>query len=166
MIKYVGIDPSITCTGLSVVSMNKDNLFTLIDKKIIVPGKKSRGFDKKLDSLSAFKWATENLSSFKDVKFFVFENYSYGSPGHLADLGEMTGMFKHHISNNLKLPFDVIAPASVKKIITGSGKATKQEVRDSLSKYISNISDISWNTFDESDATAIAVAYGIIHGTS
>ena len=73
----------------------------------------------------------------------------------------MTGLFKYHIVNDMNLPFDTIAPSSVKKIITGSGRATKEEVRANLANHLENFHDIEWSNFDESDATAIAIAYGI-----
>lgn len=158
---YAGIDPSISCTGIAVIELTDEGKFVLLDKKSIKPTPRSKEFERKLSSFEVFKWATQNLQSFKDLSFFVFENYSYGSPGHLADLGEMTGLFKYHIANDMNLPFDTIAPSSVKKIITGSGRATKEEVRANLANHLENFHDIEWSNFDESDATAIAIAYGI-----
>ena len=77
-------------------------------------------------------------------------------------MGELGGLYRFQIVNNLKKSFDVLAPQSVKKIVAGSGRATKEEVRDSLSKYIVDFESISFNNYDESDAVAIAVAYGLL----
>ena len=44
--------------------------------------------------------------------------------GHLAHLGELNGIYKYILAKH-KIEFDVIAPSSIKKIITGSGRAFK-----------------------------------------
>lgn len=57
--------------------------------------------------------------------------------------------------------FDEIAPAMVKKLVTGSGKATKVEVADALEKYVGKQ---EYLCDDESDAVAVGVAWLILHG--
>ena len=57
--------------------------------------------------------------------------------------------------------FDEIAPTSVKKIITGSGKATKDEVAMALEHYVGKH---DYATDDESDAVAVGVAWMIQNG--
>lgn len=49
-----------------------------------------------------------------------------------------------------------IAPAAVKCSVTGYGKATKEQVRDSLDDYVGVR---EYKTLDESDAVAVGVAY-------
>ena len=66
-----------------------------------------------------------------------------------------------YINTALNKPFDVIAPQSVKKIITGSGRADKLQVRIGLNNFIENIDEFIFSNYDESDAAAVAVAYGI-----
>ena len=51
-----------------------------------------------------------------------------------------------------------IAPTSVKKAVTGNGKASKDEVADALEQYVGKH---LYGTSDESDAVAVALAYGI-----
>lgn len=60
-----------------------------------------------------------------------------------------------------EMTFDEIAPASVKKIITGSGRASKADVAASLAQYVGQQ---FYASDDESDATAVAVAWLIQHG--
>lgn len=162
MAYFAGVDISISSTGIAVVEYLGDSKFKLIDKKTISPSRHSKGFDRKLENYQVFKFYTENFSAAKEISFFVLENYSYGSPGKIADLGELGGLYRFQIVNNLKKSFDVLAPQSVKKIVAGSGRATKEEVRDSLSKYIEDFDSINFNNYDESDAVAIAVAYGLL----
>ena len=54
-----------------------------------------------------------------------------------------------------------IYPVTVKKQITGSGKATKEEVAEALVKYVGKL---NYRCDDESDATAVAVAWLIQQG--
>lgn len=54
-----------------------------------------------------------------------------------------------------------IYPTSVKKLITGSGKAEKNEVAEALEKYVGKQ---DYKCDDESDATAVAIAWLIQQG--
>lgn len=158
---FCGIDLSVTNTGLAVVEYLGDSKFSLIDIKSIAPNPRTKGFNKKLESLECFIFATESFSSIKDSKFFVLENYSFGSPGRLTDLAELAGLYKGHIIRGLGKSYDVIAPQTVKKIITGSGRADKSEVQKSLKNFVINIDKFEFNNYDESDAVAVAVSYGL-----
>lgn len=158
---FCGIDLSVTNTGLAVVEYLGDSKFSLIDVKSIAPNPRTKGFNKKLESLECFIFATESFSSIKDSKFFVLENYSFGSPGRLTDLAELAGLYKGHIIRGLGKSYDVIAPQTVKKIITGSGRADKNEVQKSLKNFVINIDKFEFNNYDESDAVAVAISYGL-----
>lgn len=52
-------------------------------------------------------------------------------------------------------------PTTIKKLITGSGKAEKDQVAECLKLYVG---DIQYSNDDESDATAVAVAWLINNG--
>lgn len=158
---FCGIDLSVTNTGLAVVEYLGEGKFNLIDIKSIAPNPRTKGFNKKLESLECFIFATESFTPIKDSKFFVLENYSFGSPGRLTDLAELAGLYKGHIIRGLDKSYDVIAPQTVKKIITGSGRADKNEVQSALKNFVVNIDDFAFNNYDESDAVAVAVSYGL-----
>ena len=49
-----------------------------------------------------------------------------------------------------------LAPAAVKKLLTGNGKATKQEVANALARYVG---EQIFATDDESDAVAVGIAW-------
>ena len=57
--------------------------------------------------------------------------------------------------------WDSIYPMTVKKLITGNGRAEKQEVADALEKYIGKQ---DYKCDDESDAAAVAIAWLIQQG--
>ena len=52
-----------------------------------------------------------------------------------------------------------IAPTTVKKTITGSGKADKEEVAEALRKYL--YTDVNFANDDESDACGVCISYMI-----
>jgi len=155
---FCAIDPSISCTALSIIRQVGDK-YEVLDKVSLntYKVKYSDRWIKKLDMYEMFAhWLSTRIV---DVSFFVFENYSYGSPGHLADLGELNGLFKKYLSDRGK-PMDVIAPASVKKIIADSGRASKKEVAEKVRKFLVD-KDIEFKNTDESDSVAIGIAYAI-----
>lgn len=49
-----------------------------------------------------------------------------------------------------------LAPTTIKKLLTGSGKATKEEVAAALERYVGRQ---SYATDDESDAVAAGIAW-------
>ncbi|MHA6240991.1 crossover junction endodeoxyribonuclease RuvC, partial [Bacillus subtilis] len=59
-------------------------------------------------------------------------------------------------SNNIE-DIEEIAPTSVKKYITGDGKASKEKLADHLIYYVG---EIKYKTNDESDAVGVGIAYG------
>lgn len=61
----------------------------------------------------------------------------------------------------LSLEWSEIYPVTVKKCITGSGKATKEEVAKMLSKWLPGM---DYATDDESDAAAVAISFLIQNG--
>ena len=155
---FCAIDPSISCTALSIIRQVGDK-YDVIDKVSLKTGKIKYPdrWTKKVGMYNMYEhWLSTRIV---DVSFVVFENYSYGSPGHLADLGELNGLFKKYLSDRGK-PMDVIAPASVKKIITGNGRAKKKEVAEALPKFLVD-KDIKFKNTDESDSVAIGIAYAI-----
>jgi crossover junction endodeoxyribonuclease RuvC len=157
---FAAVDPSISCTAISLIKSREDGKFELIDK-VTLSTKKTKylsRWKKKTDMYELWKFYLD--SRIDTISFFVFENYSYGSVGHLADLGELNGMFKKYISDNNK-SFDVIAPSSVKKLVTGDGRASKETVRDVVMTKFINRNKIKFNNLDESDSAAIGVAYAI-----
>ena len=155
-VRFLAIDPSISKTGIAILRCSGDKKYEVEYLTSISTGtlKFPDKFAKKLAMCELFTFALQDR--ILDVSFAVFENYSFGSNGHLADLGEMNGLFKNFLSNH-DMFFDVIPPSSVKKIVSGSGKASKKEVADATRGWLTH--DIHYNNQDESDAVAVGIAY-------
>ena len=61
-----------------------------------------------------------------------------------------------------QLPFAEISPTSVKKLVTGNGKASKEEVEEAVRTFlIEPQKDYFFETDDVSDAVAVGIAYGL-----
>ena len=157
---FAAVDPSITLTALVIMRCNDDG-YEVIDKVSLSTrhGKYKDRFRKKVDMSDLFQIFMDK--HIDNIAFCVFENYSYGSPGHLADLGEMNGLLKKYLFDH-NIPIDVVAPKSVKKVVSGSGNASKELVAKSLHKWITNYDDIKWNNLDETDAAAVGISYSEI----
>ncbi|MDQ0976677.1 crossover junction endodeoxyribonuclease RuvC [Neobacillus niacini] len=56
---------------------------------------------------------------------------------------------------------DEIAPTSVKKAVTGNGKATKEQLAEALESYVGVV---KYKTNDESDAVGVAIALALQKG--
>ncbi|MNC32978.1 Holliday junction resolvase [compost metagenome] len=53
-----------------------------------------------------------------------------------------------------------LSPTSVKKYVTGSGKAEKPEVAEGVRKYLRLADGYKWRTgYDDADACAVALSY-------
>ncbi|MEK5414358.1 hypothetical protein BJP49_11065 [Paenibacillus odorifer] len=53
-----------------------------------------------------------------------------------------------------------LAPTSVKKYVTGNGKAEKPEVAEAVRKYLRLPADTKWRTgYDDADACAVCLSY-------
>jgi hypothetical protein len=66
-------------------------------------------------------WAIANIPSSAKIGI---EGYSYASKGVVFDIGENTGLLKHHMWKN-QLHFEGISPPSIKKFATGKGNSNK-----------------------------------------
>ena len=158
-VSFVAIDPSISATGVSRISKSESSdLYKVERVDTVTCG--SRRFPNRWEKKVKMSLLFKNLieTHYSDCKFAVFENYSYGSPGQLADLGEMNGLFKYILSAN-NIPFETITPNEVKKIITGKGNADKDLVQKSVEKFMEK--KIVFKGYDESDSVAVGIAYAI-----
>lgn len=155
---FAAIDPSISCTAISIIRCVEDRKYEILNKTSLTVKPKTfkDRWDKKVKMLELFTFYLDNF--IHDISFCVFENYSYGSPGHLSDLGELNGLYKYYLTKHNK-PFDTITPSEVKKIITGKGRAEKKEILESLPQFLTT--SVVFNNFDESDSAAVGIAYAI-----
>ena len=76
-------------------------------------------------------------------------------------LSKVVGLMDWTLWRHMQEEWYSIYPTTIKKLITGNGKAEKSEVAAGLEKYIGKI---DYKCDDESDAAAVAIAWLIQQG--
>ena len=114
---FLGIDPSATSTGLTLLGSDGS-----CETHLIKP--------RKLRDYERLQYISNDIKSFisgKNIVLCVYESPSYGSTPKEFILGEVLGVVKLTVSC-FGIPMVGSAPTQLKKYLTGSGRASKQEV--------------------------------------
>ncbi len=112
---FLGIDPSATSTGLTLLSSSG-----CCEVHLIKP--------RKLRDCERLQYISSDIKSFirgKNITLCVYETPSYGSTHKEFILGEVLGTIKLTVSGE-GITMVGAAPTQLKKYITGSGRATKE----------------------------------------
>ena len=96
-----------------------------------------------------------------DIAVFVREKGFSRFPHETQALFKVVGVADLAAWRTSKTEFVEIAPTTVKKLLTGSGKAGKEEVAESLERYVGKN---AYMTDDESDATAVGTVWLLMNG--
>lgn len=150
MSRVIGIDASLSATGWVILEDGK-----LFDKGTIKP--KTRGAER-LAEITAF---LANICILKGVGPVAMEALSFGSPWGTIPLAELHGALKQtfHVAALAK-PF-MVAPTTLKKYVTGSGRGEKSDVKMSIFKQWG----LEFNDNNQADAFGLAqIAYRLSPG--
>ena len=125
MTKYfLGIDPSATSTGVTLLSDDGSEPRVMVIK----PGKL-----RDADRLHYISTELKNFVGAVDVQLCVHESPSYGSTHKEFILGEALGAIKLTMAM-LGIPVIGAAPTQLKKYLTGSGTASKAQMQTHAKK--------------------------------
>lgn len=120
---YLGIDQSLTSTGVAVVTKDQEHLYT----GAVTP--------KKLTGVHRLSYIREELrdvcAGFPSIKYAALEGYSVGSVNRPFALGEV-GAVVQLVLHDAGIPFLVVAPKSLKLFVTGSGDAKKEDMQKAV----------------------------------
>jgi crossover junction endodeoxyribonuclease RuvC len=136
--KYAGIDPSLTSTGISIFT----DAVNLVEVKRIRP--------KKLRGPARLAFIRDEVLSFlkkNKVKMVCLEGYAFGSKFAGPQLGELGGVLRLALYEE-GIDFFILAPTGLKKYITGKGNASK----DIVLKEVCKRWGFDTNSNDEADA--------------
>jgi crossover junction endodeoxyribonuclease RuvC len=148
--KILGIDPSLSSTGWAIIEDEKLDWFSSIKTK------PKTGFIKRLESIRCeFKHLIRH-SQFKNIDYFALEDVfvnrrNMKTPIQLAKVHGIilaTILSQWHPSQ-----IKVYTPSFVKQVVTGSGRADKEQVM----KMVKLQTDYKGNSDDEADAIAVAL---------
>lgn len=148
--KILSLDVSSSCTGYA--------RFEVIDKKITleeVGSIKAKG-SSLYERIKFIQDNFEKIGLFDWPELVVFEDYAFKG-NRVTQLAEVNSVFKWKYFQE-GIPFDTIAPASVKKLVTGNGRADKKQVQESV-RSLPLFSGVTFNNADESDAAAVGYGY-------
>ena len=156
----LGADLSLNRPGFCLIKMKKNKIHVerldCVDNKS-KPNKKPRG-----QTLTEIAEKLEELLRVEGDLFLVREksinNAGFGKRSGTAartGVSEVVGV-TDYIAWKKQKQWDEIYPVSIKKLITGSGKADKEAVAAAVKKYLG---ELEFENDDESDAAAVAVAW-------
>lgn len=162
---YLGLDLSLSNTGIAVITPEGKVLTTLISTKPV-------DFITKEARISHIASSILTILHKHEIKYITFEGYAFnmkkGRSNNLTDLAELKGV----ILNQIHLQFPDIVHITVttqqmKKYVTGQGliKAPKGVKVTEASKFkkqvvldaINNLYNLEVTSFDEADAVGLAL---------
>lgn len=154
--KVLAMDLSLNCPAFAVLTLAPDNPEKVEVKHLShlkTNTKKTHGYR----LYQIYNHMKEIFKEHPDITVVVRERGFSRFPSVTQALFKVVGIsdiccfiHKHDTVNE-------ITPTTIKKAITGNGKASKDDVATKVSTYIST--DINFSTDDESDAVAVGVTY-------
>lgn len=148
-------DLSLNRPGVAIIKYDeKSYKAEVIYKEAFIHRKTKMSHGDKLTSI--YNWLVSLLSEYKPDVLVREQSFSRFA-AETKTLNKVVGVsdliaWKDYSDTE----FHEIAPRSIKKIITGTGNATKQEVANKLNEYVGNL---EYKYDDESDAVAVGIAY-------
>lgn len=173
---YIGIDPSINCTGISIFKNNKCYFYyhntqkvakcrkitkdgflfnfetpkNYISDDIVFVGNEDYKNTLKYDAISdAIVDIIKEQIKDEDFMICTIEGYAYRVTGRVFDLAELSGMIKMKIA---KLPINkkliTIKPPDVKKFATGKGNSKKEVMLKTFREIDTIETNMLLDTFD------------------
>jgi len=144
----IGLDLSLTSTGVSIYSLAEDSITT---ESIKTSNKNSymQRYKIILDRLLEIDHFTLPCS------IYFIEGYSFGSFGKsssMSNLIELGGIIKYDLTNRERFYIDV-PPTVLKKFVTGKGNAKKEDIKLALYKKYHK----EFKNSDEADAYALTM---------
>ena len=148
--KVLGIDPGLNKTGYAIITRVNEN-FKLIKSGVFYS--KSEVFENKIFEIvikieDLIKQDSPTLLAIEDI-FRGLNTKSALKSAHLK--GAIT-----YTAIKYKIPVKVISATEAKQIVTGYGRAEKEQVKKNLNLFIENLPESLKE--DESDAIAIAIS--------
>lgn len=171
---YIGLDNSITCTGMTVLDSNGDTVksyafvgekvakkWGFLIEKVFNNSLRKQQFSKMVGIREEVLRVIDDLpikNSGKDNVICIgIENYSYASKGKQTLLGEFGGIMREAVAEHCEQIFE-FAPQAVKKFITGNGNSPKDVVLLNVyKKYKEEFEDIKGRyKLDAADSYVVA----------
>lgn len=151
---FVGIDPSLSATGLAIVDEGGGVLLLCTVGSKPAPGLAGRcARYRELVMRITNVIFTEMVGLEQERRFFI-EGYSYGSKGNtIYQIAEFGGLLRSTITRNTRRPWLYeVAPSTLKKFAAGKGNASKAMVCEAIGDM-----GHCFSNNNEADALALAL---------
>lgn len=155
-------DLSMYCPGFAHLSYNAETRSVSIVKKSIVPNRsgtaKKKGHGWILNEIGS---VISNYMSNPAIKVSVRERAFSRYNAETQALNKVVGVSDMISWHMLNMEFQELTAATVKRNVTGFGRAEKEEVAEAIGNYCEHS---TFNSDDESDAVAVGIAWLIENG--
>lgn len=158
--RIVGGDISLKRPGFAVVLIRKTaNSIEILEKNTFCVDNKTDKNKSKGELLDDIYNSIKEKLSFNDLikTFFVREKYiSSHKSVYESTIYKAVGITDWFLYLNQASEWEEMYPVTIKRLVTGNGKAEKEDVAKALEKYVGKF---EYKTDDESDAMAVIVAW-------
>jgi len=144
MLKFCGIDPSLSSTGVCITNNEESDYLESFAIKST-----KRGEARLIEIRNK---VTSILVEHKP-NYIFYEGYAFGARGRVFDLGELGGVLKVKLFEE-EYKFFIVPPTVLKKFIIGKGIAPKDLMREYVYRAYGKGSEVL-KTTDEVDAFAL-----------
>lgn len=153
---YLGIDPSFTGTGAVIIDENKKIVLSRLISSD--PTKNWRDQVRRILDLGVRLWSV--IENVDEKLYMCMEGYSYGSVPRAHMMGELGQQYRQVLLDAEEAFHHkaiIVPPTTLKKFVTGSGKASKISVCTTLAEEYGSIYDND-NCYDALGLAQIALA--------
>lgn len=154
--QVAAFDLSLTRPGFALLQYHADTRSVTLLRKDIIPNKTKMRKKRRGQVINEIGMLFTEYISPQVVKCVVREKSFVRFNTETAALYCVTGAMEMILWNRKEQWFQELAPASVKKSVTGSGKASKDEVAEAIDNYCAHS---NFHSDDESDAIAVGLAW-------
>lgn len=158
----LALDLSLSSTGYAVIQW-EDSKATVIEVGHIDNKRKGRmkwSHGKRL--LHIYEELSFIINSYPDIELVVREKGVSRFNRATQVLFRVVGVVDLLLEEKELKPSEEISISETKKLITGNGKAEKEEVAEAVQQYLTE--SVTFVNDDESDAVAVGVAYCLKEG--
>jgi len=156
--RILGIDPGTATTGWGLIKVNGEQC--TVDSWGLIETNKDSAVEKRLEKI--YKETTAILKKLSpDV--FVFEKIFFATNAKtVISVGQAQGVMLLAASKS-KIKIESYAPGTIKKLITGNGRAKKKEVQQAIRRILGNQVKSRAHKKTHFDNAADALAIALTH---
>jgi crossover junction endodeoxyribonuclease RuvC len=146
-VKVIGLDMSITCSGITIIDGDIMRVSTVPTK----PEKARHDIERYAGIVET---VLQRIGDVSDTLIFI-EQYAFSASGQVTRIAELGGILRYSLFYRVGLPFNrlfEVSPPTLKKFILGKGSGKKEQIIKEVYKRYGYDAKFS----DEADAICLA----------